>query len=171
MDAAVWGFVGVVVGGLITGLVTIRAESIRADKEASLDSAKRQDDRRLSLDHFQRETLLELQEALHDAARATSRIFMAHIAAEKEQGQWVWIKVGDDLSEFDRASRQRLQTLKTRVADDEVRATVDALVSSQLAMFNASNATAADEASLVAAQLTNKLIEQTGALIRGTFGV
>ncbi len=66
MDAAVWGVVGVIVGGLITGFVTIRAESIRADKAAKLDSAKRQDDRRIASDAFQRENLLKLQEAIEE---------------------------------------------------------------------------------------------------------
>jgi hypothetical protein len=64
MDAAVWGFIGVVTGGLITGIVTVISERMRADKEAALDSAKRQDDRRIGSDAFQRQTLLALQEAL-----------------------------------------------------------------------------------------------------------
>ena len=63
MDAAIWGFIGVVVGGLITGLVSIRLETIRADKEAAFDSAKRSDDRQLGRDAFTRDTLLNLQDA------------------------------------------------------------------------------------------------------------
>ena len=45
----------------MTGWFTIRAESVRADRESKLDSAKRLDNRRLDRDRFQRETLLALQ--------------------------------------------------------------------------------------------------------------
>ena len=40
MDAAIWGFVGVVVGGVITGAVSIAAEWLRGRHETMLDETK-----------------------------------------------------------------------------------------------------------------------------------
>jgi hypothetical protein len=59
MDAAVWGVIGVIVGGLITGLVSVGAEWLRGKQAADLDGIKRTDDRRIKLDDIQRATLLE----------------------------------------------------------------------------------------------------------------
>ena len=70
----------------ITGAVTIWAESIRADKAATLDSAKRQDDRQLGRDHFQRETLLLVQEVLADFMRAEGRAQVADVTSIRATG-------------------------------------------------------------------------------------
>ena len=64
MDAAVWGFLGVVIGGLVTGAITIWAQVLRGRQEADLDSAKRTDARRAGREGFQQSNLLELQVAL-----------------------------------------------------------------------------------------------------------
>ena len=65
MDNAIWAVVGLLLGSLITGYFANRRERIRADREAALDGAKRQDDRRLGRDSFQRESLLALQDAMN----------------------------------------------------------------------------------------------------------
>jgi hypothetical protein len=74
MDAAAWGFVGVVVGGLLTGIVSIAAEWLRGKHESNLDSAKRTDDRRLAREAFQRENLLAIQERLAEWMRAETKL-------------------------------------------------------------------------------------------------
>ena len=87
MDGAIWGFIGVVVGGLIAGTIAIVAERIRGANEASLDGARRQDDRRLGRDDSQRETLLRLQDAVNDAGVAASAVFH-HMLVESRPGTW-----------------------------------------------------------------------------------
>lgn len=69
MDSALWGFVGVVIGGLITGGITLLAERQRQRSEAALDSIERHDDRQLALDELQRQTLTKLQAAANERAR------------------------------------------------------------------------------------------------------
>lgn len=66
MDAAVWGFLGVVVGGALTGAITIWVQYLRGRQEADLDTAKRQAERRLDRDSFQQANLVELQVALDE---------------------------------------------------------------------------------------------------------
>jgi hypothetical protein len=68
VEEAVWGFVGVVVGGFLTAAVTLGAEVVRGRHEFGRDDAKRQTDRQLAHDDFQRETLLALTKDLDRAA-------------------------------------------------------------------------------------------------------
>jgi hypothetical protein len=118
-SAPFWGFVGVLAGGLITGIVTIRAESIRADKVAALDSAKRQDDRQLKRDDIQRQTLLDLQEAVGAWMRVQMQIEHADVIAIRETGRFG--RHGDELGAAQLSSTQRLVYLTERVKDDALR--------------------------------------------------
>ena len=77
MDAAAWGFVGVVIGGVITGGVAIAAEWLRGRHESILDSSKRGDDRRLAREAFQRENLLDLQRLLAVWMRAEGKFMLS----------------------------------------------------------------------------------------------
>ena len=60
--AAVFGFVGVIIGGIVTGWFTIRAERLRAEQAEAVGSARRRDERLLDRDNFQRATLLGIQD-------------------------------------------------------------------------------------------------------------
>ena len=82
MDAAVWGFIGVVVGGAIAGLVSLGAEVIRTNREAMLDSTRRQDDRQIERERFERATLIGMQDAAHAALIALADPSPSFAAAE-----------------------------------------------------------------------------------------
>ena len=69
MSTAVWGFIGVVVGGLLTVAAQATAEFLRG-RVAARD---RQDRRDLASREFQRETLIELQAAMADYRAALDR--------------------------------------------------------------------------------------------------
>jgi hypothetical protein len=171
MDAAVWGFVGVVVGGVITGFVSVAAEWIRSSKEAALDGAKRQDDRRLSLDHFQRETLLELQDAVNDMARGSALILVEQVRQAGERSRWEHTPVSEDLAEFERGARQRVATLQTRVLDGQVRGLVSNFISAERRMLFAETQSAASRESEEVAEVVGSILDRTGELIRATFRV
>ncbi len=51
----------VLIGSLITGLVTIGADLVRACTSSRQDAARRADDRRIERERFQRANLLEPQ--------------------------------------------------------------------------------------------------------------
>jgi len=119
-DAATWGFVGVIVGGLITGLLTLGVELIRANRAAALDGAKRRDDRQLGRDQFQRETLLELQGAVTNFATALGRLHS--------------VRTPEAVAEASRAALL-VGTLGSRVDDDLVRTASDKLVTTGAAVL------------------------------------
>lgn len=143
-DAATWGFAGVIVGGLTTGLVTLGVELIRAYKTASLDSAKRQDDRQLGRHAFQREWLVALQDAIHTL--------------------WM-IREHGTPAEMD--ALLAIAKIQSRIADPDVRALTQDFLTENL---KHSVGGAADPASLAKVTgIIEQILERTGELIRETF--
>ena len=69
MSTAVWAFIGVVVGGLLTVAAQATAESLKARAAARA----RQEQRERASQEFQRETLIELQAAMADYRAALTR--------------------------------------------------------------------------------------------------
>ncbi len=169
VDAAVWGFVGVVIGGLITGLVSIRLEGIRADKAAALDSAKRQDDRRLGRDNFQRETLLDLQDAANALQRALFLIHMHDVRTSKATGTWGGTPVGEEIAEAENQAHLKIATMRSRIADDEIRALCETLIKAAGTIISTTDEAEADHALHASMQTTTRIQELTGERIRGTF--
>ena len=69
MSTAVWAFIGVVAGGLLTVAAQATAESLRARAA----ERARQDQRARASREFQRETLIELQAAMAEYRAALDR--------------------------------------------------------------------------------------------------
>ena len=159
MEAAVWGFVGVVIGGIITGFVSIRLETIRADREASLDSAKRADDRRLGRDAFQREGLLALQDAVGEVNSSLVKYRTRQAGYVPEA----------DLPVRYQASTFRVITLRSRVADKEIREAAAGFIAAAGRITGAHTEADADVALGEAGTFAHRVIERSGELIHATF--
>jgi len=119
MDSAVWGALGVIIGAIIAGAVSIGGELLRGRQEADLDSRKRQDDRRIGSDDLQRATLLELQERLAEWVRAEILLYSGDIASVKEAGKLT--RLPEDLSNTEFEAARSLMYLTERVLDDGLR--------------------------------------------------
>jgi hypothetical protein len=122
---AVWGFVGVLVGAAIAGLVTIGAEIIRGRNEARLDSAKRQDDRALKREDLQRQNLIDLQGTMNQWGRAVIRALLEDVRALRTTGQLATI--GEDLNLLVFDQTRLLTILTERLLDDELRNALTAM--------------------------------------------
>lgn len=154
MDAAVWGFLGVVIGGLVTGAITIWAQLLRGRQEAELDSAKRTDARRLGREGFQQANLLELQVALDEWVGIELGRLEDIIAGER---------VPDADARAADAPTRRLAYLTERVTDDGLR--------QRLTHIRTSAWSTGSEAELEAARTrlpdeVRAAQEQVGALLR-----
>jgi hypothetical protein len=132
VDPAVWGVIGVIVGGLITSSVTLGAEIVRGRNAASLDRKKRDDDRQLARDAFQRETLLALQEALNRWMRAVAQMSMWDTRSLREQGRLVLLP--EDLNTEVFEAGIRMMFLTERVTDDDLREVLSELRSTEATM-------------------------------------
>ena len=118
VDAAAWGFFGVIVGSLIT----LGAELIRARYAALPDS--RSSRRQAERDRFQRSTLVELQGALESFARTVLAIGEARDAEASAAGGWKPFSdatLTPELTEANRQANMAITSLSALVLDDEVR--------------------------------------------------
>jgi hypothetical protein len=107
VSTAVWAFVGVVVGGLLTVAAQATAESL----EARAAERARQEQREGASRTFQRETLIELQAAMADYRAALSRDRSQLLPLRSTEAQLA-------------AARSRYQMLVHRVSSSPAREAV-----------------------------------------------
>jgi hypothetical protein len=141
VDAAVWGFIGVVVGSLIT----LGAELIRTRNESSPDS--RTSRRLAERDRFQRSTLVELQGALESFAGAARAVGEARDAEASAAGAWRPFSdatLTPELTEANRKANMAIVSLSALVLDDEVRRLCQEVLASAAQIWLAQSAEEAD---------------------------
>lgn len=121
MEAAFWGFIGTLVGAIagagasiVTTVITSR-NAARLQREAN--SLERQERAR----EFQRETLLQVQDALQDAMRLMVRANLEDVKAFHSGGEWGKNYLGKELDQEVLLANRRMSLLVERIADDSLR--------------------------------------------------
>jgi hypothetical protein len=167
--AAVFGFIGVIIGGTVTGWFTIRAERVRADKAEAVDSARRRDDRLLDRDNFQRATLLALQDVSGALVTLAAEVFANDSAAFAKAGKWPIGRARAETTPRHLDARLTLRKLQSRVVDEEVRGLVEAMLASDAAVSAASDPESARRALADTQASERRLIARSGELILQAF--
>jgi len=124
MDSAVWGIVGTAVGALAS-IGTTWLSNRHAQKLQTLTSLRERQER---FNAFQRETLIDLQEALHDALRLATQAHLEDEAAFHAGGTWNENVLSEDVNEGVRIAQRRVAILAERVADEKLRTEVVGLM-------------------------------------------
>jgi hypothetical protein len=93
------------------------------DREAR--EAARRDHLSERRDSFQRQTLLDLQEAIMQLIRMAGAMHHRDIMAYRQTGKWQKQLFDDELSEGSRLAVAQTSMLSVRVRDDSIRAMVD----------------------------------------------
>ena len=147
MSTAVWAFIGVVAGGLLTVAAQATAESLKARAAARA----RQDQRQRAWRQFERETLIELQAAMADYRAALVR----------DRSQILPSRATDtQLSD----ARSRYQMLVHRVSSSGAREAALAWEAAALPWFqgdDSGTASAEAEAWATAMQVTGEAVRAT----------
>lgn len=121
MEAATWGFIGTLAGAIIGAAASIVTTVLTSRNAIHLqretDSLERSERARA----FQRDNLLEMQDALQDALRLMGRAHLEDQAAFRREGNWGRGMLSDDTDENIRLANRRLSALVERVADDSLR--------------------------------------------------
>ncbi len=165
MEAALWGFIGTLVGA-IASIATVWISNKHAASLQQYASELERNERRRA---FQRDTLLSLQDALHDELRISSRVYYADKRAFVESGSWGTQLLGDELNESSRIASRKVTILLDRVIDDELRKNIGEL---RTAMTNATMASSPESAEnlfqsmMVRAPAT---MEQIGKALRAQY--
>lgn len=123
MEAAVWGFIGTVVGALAslggTWLTNRNASSLHAEAL----KIERDDKFRI----FQRDTLIALQDAVHDLMRLIAKGHHEDTLAFRKSGEWGKNYLSSEVSDGQMLARRHMLILLERVSDDELRSEVKQL--------------------------------------------
>ena len=117
MESAVWGLIGTIVGALAsigTTWISARNASTLQKQSSSLERMERER-------AFQRETLVELQDALHDVFRMTARTYLEDSASFKQSGNWGKSLLSEEVDEGIRLANRKVSILIERIANDLLR--------------------------------------------------
>jgi hypothetical protein len=170
VNAAAWGFLGLVIGAFVAGWYTIRAERLRAERVAELDKEQRLDNRRLDRDQFQRKTLLALQEAANDLSRATTLVHLHDVDAFESTKKWRHAVVAEGVAAAAALdARRAVSTLKSNVADKRVRDLAAQLLEAAGTVASSTDREVAVTAEAKTTELLSQLMERSGDSVQKTF--
>ena len=125
---AVIGLLGALVGGLVTGGVTLMRERLLAKREREARERARErelEDRRHA---FQRESLLALQEALRELANARNDDYEQRRGGTHTTGSWKRLQENELFSKELRVARARCWEFHARIFDEEARTLVAEII-------------------------------------------
>ena len=115
---------------------------------------------------FQRETLLELQEAINDQARTVGEIHHHDTMAAREAGKWVRPLLGDDLNRRANEADRRVWILASRVADDQLRGEIRRMGEAVARMTLTRSHEESDRVLMEMTELMPRINDRIGQLIR-----
>jgi Arc/MetJ family transcription regulator len=162
MEAAIWGLLGTLVGAIASIATTWMANH----STYKLQLEKARDERAVRASAFQRETLLELQEAVHDALRLINRAHIEDSKAHQATKEWGKNMLSDDINEGVRLAQRRVSILVERVADDHLRSIVNNMSKDATRVLLARSGQEAQLYMNQTAENAEKVFAATGTVLR-----
>lgn len=166
MEAALWGLLGTIAGAAASIATTV----IASRNAASLQSAAARLDSEEKARAFQRDTLIELQDAVHDEIRAVNLVYLADDAAYRETRMWGRKLLGDELNNKVHLAGRRTLLLSERIADDELRDHLKSLRGLLTDVQMAREAAIAQHTYMAAMNMGNSVMEHIGTVLRSLYG-
>lgn len=165
MEAALWGLLGTVAGASASIATTV----IASRNAVSLQSAAAALEREEKAREFQRDTLIELQDAVHDELRAVALVFMADEAAYRETRTWGRKLLGEELNNRVHLAGRRTLLLCERVANDDLRRHLKSLRDLLTEVQMARDAAIAQNAHMDAMKMGTSVMEHIGVVLRSLY--
>ena len=162
MESAVWGLIGTVIGAF----TSIATTWLSSNNLSRLQKEKAIEEREERANAFQRETLLELQDAVHEVIRLEHRAYFEDCMSLRAGITWSKATLSDELNESKRLAKRRVALLVERVAEEDVRKEVKALMKSASLVTLAN---AQDEANALLESCTSdsiQMFETLGTALR-----
>lgn len=165
MEAAAWGFVGTLVGAL----ASVGTTWLSTRNSYNIQGARLKEERAERAKAFQRETLVALQEAIHDALRLNARAHMEDFEAHRRSGEWGRSFLSPEVNEGIRIANRKVSVLVERVSDEPLRISVKALTGlATRGLFERSEAEAERNQHALAIE-TALLFERLGSVLRSNY--
>jgi len=124
MDSAIWGLIGTLVGALSS----IGTTWLASRSSHHLQTVTRSHELAERASSFQRQTLLDLQEALHDALRLTTQAHIQDRDSHLGGTTWGSNMLNEPLNEDLRLAQRRVAILNERISDENLRTKVRELM-------------------------------------------
>jgi hypothetical protein len=173
----VWLPLATLVGGYLFSLLT---EAFRDKRQRDREEAQREDEREVreterrqlaeaQRQEFQRSTLLELQEVLHDLGRTYGHMHYLDVMSLRKTGSWKPRPILDEeMNAKALAAEQRSNILLARVADESLRNLVRAIKEAGGRLTTAQSETESNEAIGRSFEAFTSANERIGELLRST---
>jgi len=165
LEPAIWGLIGTLVGAFAS-IATTYIQSRHSEALRNVVTKEERDERRRA---FQRETLIELQDVLHDLCRMVIRGHLEDNAHYRKTGAWGQNLLSDEVNEGQRVLRGRAMLLTGRVSNEELRRSIRASLETLVSL---SMARSYDEANRWHIQMNNEspgVLEAIGHELRSLY--
>jgi hypothetical protein len=165
MESAWWGLLGTFVGAaasIATTAITSRNSvllQVAAARRESLEKHR----------NFQRETLLELQDAVHDEMRAATKAYLHDGREFRKTGEWGRSLLGEELNQHAAEASRRTALLLERVASDNVRSRVKEAKAAAHQVLMARDSVTAEEVFARMGDEGQRAIEHIGQALRSLY--
>ena len=140
--------------------------NIREEKTRKLARTEKLEDQRVS---FQRQTLLELQEALSLLARATGRIHHEDMITYRKTGLWQKHHITEEWNQKEYEANVRTNVLMVRVADEELRKRVEKMRMITGHITISKTPEEAEQSFVEAIQIWDEVNDHLGRVLRSTY--
>jgi|SRR3990167_1399726 len=135
VTSAVWGLLGTLVGAA----ASVGTTWISNAHESGLEKQRAKDLRAETSRAFQRQTLIDLQDAVHHLVAQAAFAHMHDAREARAKGEWGITPLADEQAEMLRQAFRKVTILNQRVANDALRARVNKFKSDVGEAVNASN--------------------------------
>jgi hypothetical protein len=165
MEAAVWGFIGTLIGALASIATNVIASRNAAALQNSAASASREEQRKA----FQRDTLLRLQDDLHRLLRRTFQIHLSDLQSFRATGKWGSEALPEELNSGHMETVRDVNVLIERVAEDALRTELKAFVISLNEVTFARSQNDADRRLEAMNTRAVQVLERVGTVLRAQY--
>lgn len=121
MDAASWGFIGAIAGTVVGAAASICTTILNGRNASELQKHADALERTERARAFQRDNLLELQEAVMTSMRFMNSAHHEDMLADKKGVEWGKSMLSDEVNQGAMMANGRLVILTERVANEELR--------------------------------------------------
>ena len=165
MDAAIWGLVGTIVGAL----ASIGTTWISSKNASNLHKHTSEQERKERERSFQRNTLLDLQDALSDVFRMMSRGHMEDFKDFKLNDTWGVNKRSEEVNEGELLANRKASILIERVSNDNLRVELKNIIFLTTKVSLSNNDNEANKRYIEANIAAQKVMENLGVILRGLY--
>jgi hypothetical protein len=161
-EAALWGFIGTAVGAA----ASIGTSWIAGKTASNVEAEKVRQERLEAARGFQRATVLELQEVIHDCARHLSHAHHQDRLAKSKGAEWGTNRLTPEVDEGVRLSLRRISISLERLANAQLREEIRAFTKRAAPMVLAKSEAEATAGMTQAMNDTARLLEDLGTELR-----